>query len=214
MSAEPKRTIGVLILAGGEARRMGGHQKALLQLEGHTFLSRIEKALGCFDEKLISVRDAAGVAGASFMPVLDQVSGRGPLEGLRCALQSCCSDGLVVVPCDVPLFTADIAQALVSAGEGYDAVICKDRSGRLHPLCALYTKNCLSVIEELAARGEYRIMGIFERVNGTILDMKTADLPDVLLTNVNDLQTLDALRSGASKRCAGECRMSYKSNEE
>ena len=205
MSTASERTIGALILAGGEARRMGGQNKALLQLENRTFLSRIEEALVGFDEKLISVRDAAGAVGSAFTPVLDQVPGRGPLEGLRCALRTCRSDGLIVVPCDVPFFTAELAAALVEAGKGCDAVICRDRSGHLHPLCALYTKNCLPVMEELAARGEYRIMGVFNRVHGTVLDMNAADLPDGLLTNVNDPRTLEAVRLDMAKLRAAEC---------
>lgn len=189
-----KRTVGALILAGGTGRRMGGQNKALLKLEDRTFLSRIQEALSGFDEKLISVRDAAAFAGSSFVPVLDQVSGRGPLEGLSCALRACRSDALIVVPCDVPFFTAGVAEALVATGEGYDAVICKDSSGHLHPLCALYTKNCLPVMEEMAAQGNFRIMGVFDRVNGTVLDMNSANLSDDLLTNVNDPQTLESLK--------------------
>lgn len=205
MSAALKRTVGALILSGGMARRMGGRNKALLKLEDRTFLSRIEEALSGFDEKLISVQDAAGAAGSTFMPVLDHVPGRGPLEGLRCALRSCRSDGLIVVPCDVPFFTAELAGVLAAAGEGYDAVICRDRSGHLHPLCALYTKNCLPVIEEMAAQGNFRIMGVFGRVNGAVLDMNAVNLPDELLTNVNDLQTLEALWSAPVNIRTREC---------
>lgn len=197
MSAASKQTVGALILAGGKARRMGGRNKALLLLEDRTFLSRIEEALSTFDEKLISVRDTAGIDGSAFSPVFDQIPDRGPLEGLRCGLRACRSHGLIVVPCDVPFFTAEIAAALVAAGEGYDAVICKDRSGRLHPLCGLYTKRCLPVIEEMAAQGNFRIMGIFDRVNSTVLDMNSVNLSDDLLINVNDPQTLQSLQSNS-----------------
>lgn len=212
MIAASKRTIGSLILAGGTARRMGGQNKGLLQLDNRTFISRIEEALSGFEEKLISVRDEAGVAGSTFVPVFDQVSGRGPLEGLRCALRTCRSDGLIVVPCDVPFFTAEVAESLVAAGEGYDAVICKDRQGHLHPLCALYTKNCLPVIEEMAAQGNYRILGIFNRVNGAVLDMNAANLSDDLLTNVNDPQVLKSLRSDMTAICAAEDVLPHKTN--
>lgn len=204
MYTEHKQTIGALILAGGMARRMGGQNKALLQLDNRTFLSRLEEALKGFDEKLISVRDAAGAAGSTFAPVFDQVLGRGPLEGLRCALRTCRSDGLIVVPCDVPFFSAEVAAALIAASEGYDAVVCRDRLGYLHPLCALYTRNCLPVIEEMVAQGNFRIMGIFDRVKGTVLDMNTANLSDDLLTNVNDLQTLESLRSDMTRICPTE----------
>lgn len=194
MHSASKRTLGALILAGGAAQRMGGRQKALLRLEDRTFLSRLQEALSGFEEKLISVRDETLIAGSGFVSVFDQVSDRGPLEGLRCALRACRSDGLIVVPCDVPFFTAELAAALAAAGEGYDAVVCRDRSGHLHPLCAMYAKSCLPVMEEMAAQGNYRILGVFDRVNGTVLDMNDVGLPDDLLTNVNDPQTLEALR--------------------
>lgn len=188
-----QKTIGALILAGGTAQRMGGQNKALLRLDDRTFLSRIEEALQGFDEKLISLPANSDSIASSFTPVYDQVSGRGPLEGLRCALRVCQSDGLIVVPCDVPFFTAQLASALAAASAGYDAVICQDRSGGLHPLCAFYSKRCLPVMENLAEQENYRIMAVFRRVNGAVLDLDAAKLSDDLLTNVNDPETLAAL---------------------
>lgn len=189
-----KRTYGALILAGGAGRRMGGQNKALLRLEDRTFLSRLEEALSGFDEKLISVRDGSWLTNSTFSPVFDQVNDRGPLEGLRCALKLCRSDALVVVPCDVPLFSADLAKALIMADTGYDAVVCRDRAGHLHPLCGLYSKQCLPVIEELIAQENFRVSSVLNMVNSTILSLDPTNLSDALLTNVNIPETLDALR--------------------
>lgn len=188
------RTYGALILAGGAARRMGGRNKALLQLEAQTFLARLEQSLSGFSEKLISVRDASWLENSTFTPVLDQINGRGPLEGLRCALNACRSDALIVVPCDVPLFSSELARALISAGENFDAAVCRDRSGRIHPLCGMYAKSCLPAIESMLAQENYRIMGILDRVRSTVLSLEDAKLPDTLLTNVNDPSSLEALR--------------------
>lgn len=195
-----KRTYGALILAGGMGRRMGGQNKALLQLDERTFLSRLEEALCDFDEKLISIRDASWVKESSFTPVPDQVAGRGPLEGLRCALSACQSDALVVVPCDVPFFSAELARALIAAGEHHDAVICKDRSGQLHPLCALYSKKCLPAIEELIGQGSFRIMKLLDQVDSVILDLEVIGISDDALINVNDPKTLETLRRGKQRQ--------------
>ena len=118
-----KRTYGALILAGGKGRRMGGKNKALLQWEAQTFLSRLESVLYNFDEKLISLQDASWLGDSSFSPVFDQEADHGPLEGLRCALSLCKSDALLVVACDMPLFSAELANALINADKGYDAMI-------------------------------------------------------------------------------------------
>lgn len=187
-----KRTYGALILAGGMGRRMGGANKALLQLQQQTFLSRLENALSDFDEKLISLQDASWLGDSPFLPVLDQVTDRGPMEGLRCSLSLCRSDALLVVACDMPLFSGELAKAMIQAGEGFDAVICRDSMGKLHPLCGIYSKQCLPVMDSLIAQGNYRIMEITKLVPTRIFPLNDFAFSDTLLSNIN---TPDALAS-------------------
>ena len=187
-----KRTYGALILAGGMGRRMGGANKALLQLRQQTFLSRLENALSDFDEKLISIQDASWLGDSPFLPVLDQVTDRGPMEGLRCSLSLCRSDALLVVACDMPLFSGELAKAMIQAGEGFDAVICRDSMGKLHPLCGIYSKQCLPVMDSLIAQGNYRIMEITKLVPTRIFPLSDFAFSDTLLSNIN---TPDALAS-------------------
>ena len=187
-----KRTYGALILAGGMGRRMGGANKALLQLQQQTFLSRLENALSDFDEKLISLQDASWLGDSPFFPVLDQVTDRGPMEGLRCSLSLCRSDALLVVACDMPLFSGELAKAMIQAGEGFDAVICRDSMGKLHPLCGIYSKQCLPVMDSLIAQGNYRIMEITKLVPTRIFPLNDFAFSDTLLSNIN---TPDALAS-------------------
>lgn len=207
-----KRTYGVLILAGGKGRRMGGANKALLQLQQQTFLSRLENALSDFDEKLISLQDASWLGDSPFLPVFDQVTDRGPLEGLRCSLSLCRSDALLVVACDMPLFSGKLAKAMLQAGEGFDAVICQDRAGRIHPLCGIYSKQCLPAIESMIARGNYKITDIMKAVPSLIFSLKTSVFSDILLSNINTPEALEALRQDKSlerstpiDRIAGGC---------
>ncbi|MBR4289319.1 MAG: molybdenum cofactor guanylyltransferase [Oscillospiraceae bacterium] len=193
-----KRTYGVLILAGGKGRRMGGANKALLQLQQQTFLSRLENALSDFDEKLISLQDASWLGDSPFLPVFDQVTDRGPMEGLRCSLSLCRSDALLVVACDMPLFSGKLAKAMLQAGEGFDAVICQDRAGRIHPLCGIYSKQCLPAIESMIARGNYKITDIMKAVPSLIFSLETSVFSDMLLSNINTPEALEALRQDKS----------------
>ena len=171
---------------------MGGANKALLQLQQQTFLSRLENALSDFDEKLISIQDASWLGDSPFLPVLDQVTDRGPMEGLRCSLSLCRSDALLVVACDMPLFSGELAKAMIQAGEGFDAVICRDSMGKLHPLCGIYSKQCLPVMDSLIAQGNYRIMEITKLVPTRIFPLNDFAFSDTLLSNIN---TPDALAS-------------------
>ena len=187
------RTYGALILAGGKGRRMGGANKALLQWQSRTFLSRLEEALSDFEEKLISVQDPSWLEDSPFRPVPDQIPDRGPLEGLRCALSCCRSDALLVVACDMPCFSAQLAQALMEADTGYDALVCRDGSGRLHPLCGIYSKQCLPVIQTLLDKQNYKVSGVLDHVHSALFTLDSPQLSDTLLSNVNTPEALEHL---------------------
>ena len=188
-----ERTFGALVLAGGSARRMEGRNKALLELDRRTFLSYLEEALGDFEEKLLSTRDPVLAEGTGFLPIPDRTAGLGPLEGLRQALTVCRSDALVVSACDTPLFSAELARFLVrSLGES-DLLVCRDRQGGVHPLCGVYTKNCLPAIESLLSSGERRVRRVLDLVPATVLSLADTPFPDRLLFNVNTPQELETL---------------------
>ena len=190
-----KRTYGALILAGGKGKRMGGQNKALLQLEQRTFLSRLEYALSDFEEKLISLQDDSWLGDSPFSPVLDQATDRGPIEGLRRALSTCRSDALLVVACDMPLFSEKLARSLIQASDGFEAVICRDRTGKLHPLCGIYSRKCLPAIDALIRQGNYRVNEIRNMVPSTVFSLDDSVLPDALLANVNTPEALASLQS-------------------
>lgn len=189
-----KRTYGALILAGGRARRMEGKNKALLQWEARTFLSRLEEALSGFEEKLISLRDGSWLGASTFSPVFDQADDRGPLEGLRRGLSVCESDALLVVACDMPLFSAQLAQAMLHADQGYDAMVCQDTSGFIHPLCGIYSKACLPVIEGLVSQRDFKLLSLLDRVHSAAFSLASHNLSDALLSNVNTPEALEGLR--------------------
>lgn len=73
-------TLGALILAGGQNRRMGGSPKALLPNgSGALILDGLRAAFAGFDEKLFSTNTPELAAGTGFAPVPDARPGMGPL---------------------------------------------------------------------------------------------------------------------------------------
>ena len=80
-------TLGALILAGGQNRRMGGSPKALLPNgSGALILDGLRAAFAGFDEKLLSTNTPELAAGTGFAPVPDARPGMGPLAGLAVPL--------------------------------------------------------------------------------------------------------------------------------
>lgn len=186
---------GALVLAGGCARRMGGQPKALLELDGISFLQRLALAFEPFEEKLLSTNDPGLSSGTPFQSVSDLFPHRGPLSGLHAALSMCKSDALVVAACDAPLFSSALAQWLAAERERLciPAVGLRDRSGREHPLCGVYTKNCLPSLEAALSGNRLRVMELFDAVGGIFLPLGDTPFPDAVLTNVNTPEELAAL---------------------
>jgi len=150
-------TIVTAILAGGQAKRLGGAIKATLPMAGHPLLTRVLATLA--PQSAASVLCvAARHVGASWvkaagMPVaVDAVEDCGPLAGISAALQWARTtmpdaQGLVTVPVDVPFAPHDlVARLRGSAPEGGIAVA---QSGdRTHHAIAYWP---LSLTDALAA---------------------------------------------------------------
>src|SRR5438046_2103958 len=99
------------ILAGGGGRRLGGVDKALIEIGGRPIIERQLAVLRpLFDEVLVVAGDPARYARFGARPVRDLSPGLGPLAGLEAALAAASSDAVVVVACDLPFLDA----ALVS----------------------------------------------------------------------------------------------------
>jgi len=175
-------TCGAVILAGGSSRRMGS-SKALLTIGGQTMLERTLSQLSDFDEILLSANDPALAQSVNIPCIPDRFEDRGPLSGLHAALSATKKDALFCVPCDLPYFTADLAHELMTLmPPDVDAIICKDSTGKLHPLCGIFRKGILPHLEEALSLNRCRVLDLLDRISwsGTPLS-----LPDNVFLNMN-----------------------------
>ena len=192
--------IGCLILAGGQNRRMGGRPKAALRdSAGVRFLDRIAAAMGSPDERLLSTNTPALAEGTAFTPVPDRFPGAGPLGGIASALLACRSDGLLAVSCDVPLVTPELFSFLLSFRDrGWPAWAVEDRTGRLHPLCGVYMKDCLPLLLSQLEQGCRRVTQFFYSADGQVVSLADTSIPDTALSNINTPEDWNRLFSSGN----------------
>ncbi|MDR1130940.1 MAG: molybdenum cofactor guanylyltransferase, partial [Oscillospiraceae bacterium] len=191
---------GAVILAGGASRRMG-KDKALLRLEGRTFLERIAESLSGLGEVLLSVGPSRRYECARLRTVEDRTGicgpgGCGPMGGLYSALSVCKSERLLAVSCDMPLLTRDFVEYLLSYVEdGYDAVVPVTRDGREQPLCAVYSKRTAGILEARLAKGDCSIMNALEEMKVKRVSLRHSAYADAekILSNVNTPEEYAAL---------------------
>jgi molybdopterin-guanine dinucleotide biosynthesis protein A len=136
-----------LLLAGGQSRRMGGGEKALMKLGGETLLARIVARVRHQVGPLVlnANGDLARFAGFGLPIAPDVVEGYvGPLAGVLTGLEwaranapGC--DYVASFACDTPFVPYDlVARLRLAMAESNADLACAASGGRVHPVFALW----------------------------------------------------------------------------
>ena len=155
--------ISAAILAGGQARRLGGADMASLVVGGARIVERQLAALaGLADDVRIVGGDAARYRDLGIPVVADAIAGAGSLGGLYTALIGARHERVLVLACDLPFVSAALLERLaIESGTATEIDAVVPRSGRgLEPLCAVYRTRCAGVARERIAHGDLRMTAL------------------------------------------------------
>ncbi len=195
-SAAVTGAIDAVILAGGNAVRLGGVQKASLVYDGERFINRILRTLApLFQSFTIVTNDPKPFEGLGVRLVRDEREGLGPLMGLYSGLKSSRAEASFVTAVDTPLLSARLVRRLLEGEEACDAFVPR-WNGNLEPLCAVYGRRCLPSIERVIE--QRRIVSFFPLVRVCFLDepvVRQLDPQGRSFFNVNSPADYEALRS-------------------
>ncbi|MDB4111422.1 molybdenum cofactor guanylyltransferase MobA [Yoonia sp.] len=139
-----KQPLGV-ILAGGQATRMGGGDKGLLTLGGGTILSHVIDRLEpqVADLALNANGNVTRFADLGLPVISDSISGfAGPLSGVLAGLDWAAEQGvdhIVTAAADTPFFPCDLVAQLLLAAQtaGTNIALARTTGGR-HPTFGLW----------------------------------------------------------------------------
>ena len=157
MGSDPLHDVTIWILAGGKSVRMG-HDKAFVEFEGQTLLSRMLDLARSVGSNVYIVGNAAKFAG--FAAVVEDVFPEcGPLGGIHAALLGSTNDLNLMLAVDMPLVSREFLQYLVErARSAPEADVIIPRSdGRWQPLCAIYRRQFATRAEKALRSGRNRI---------------------------------------------------------
>ena len=186
------RIFGV-ILAGGQGRRMGGADKALLTLAGQSLIGRVAARFAPQVEQLA----VSGRQGYLGLRCLVDDGSHGPLSGVLAAVRwagAAGADAVVTVPVDGPFVPGDLVPRLLLAGGGGVAVA--QSGGRAHPTFALWPVGVAGALAAFLASGAKARVLDFARAEGAVMAEFPEDGSFVNLNTPEDLARAEAALAG------------------
>jgi len=186
---------------------MGGRNKAMLSIGGVRILDRVLASFrGLFEEVLLVSNDPL-VCLTWDLPVMsDLFALPSSLTGIHTGLFYATSPHVFFAACDAPFLQPRMVDLLVGQIEPHwDVVVPRTRKG-WEPVCAVYSRRCLRVIERRLFARDFRISDLFRRlrvktVPEDVLRLHDPDL--VSFFNINEpgqLSLAEAMWRGKEPR--------------
>ena len=139
-----------------------GFNKALLEVDGQPLIRVLSDRMRDLTSRiLISSNDPDAYSFLDLPVVPDRFAGYGPLAGLHSAMLYQQSSLYVLLACDLPNLPVSLVQRMIDLSDGFDAAIPRTGDGMAHPLCAVYRRTCLPLIEKALKKGKRKFIEIF-----------------------------------------------------
>ncbi len=183
-----------IVLAGGKSLRMGGLNKALLEVGGRSIIERTISVLDRIFRNVIIVTNSPEEYRFIGKPMFgDLKPGKGSLGGLYTGLHFCASQFGFLIGCDMPFLDESVIRYMVSLLGNQD-VVAPLIHGLFEPLHAIYSRRCLPHIEQLLDAEDLKIINLFPAVD--VVAVPEEDLarfdPDLrCLVNLNSPEDLE-----------------------
>lgn len=157
-----------VVLAGGRAKRMGGQDKGLVELNGLPLFQQVIKRLAPqVSEIAISAnRNIQRYQSVGLKVIGDTLPDYpGPLAGILSAMKALDSEWFLVCPCDTPNIPDDLAARLWDA-RGQSPAVWVNDGERDHPTIALVHRKLADPLANYLAVGERRVMVFLREAGG------------------------------------------------
>lgn len=191
---DARKEITAVILAGGKARRMGGEDKGLVDLDGKPMIEYVIEAVQPQVGTLTINANRNLERYESFgFPVVSDMMGDyfGPLVGMASAMQIADTRYLLTVPCDSPLLREDLVGRLYTAIKNEDAELSVAHDGeRMQPVFALLRTELLPSLLAYLEAGGRKIDTWYNQHKVALADFSM--FPDMFL-NINTPEDQAAL---------------------
>ncbi|MEZ8474892.1 molybdenum cofactor guanylyltransferase MobA [Vibrio cyclitrophicus] len=185
-----------VILAGGQASRMGGKDKGLVELNGSPLIQYVINKLSQQDVSITINANRNLDSYQAFAPVVSDSfpDYPGPLGGIHAGLLNATTDWVGFVPCDSPQISDDLVERFCSAvKEDSDILVAHDGEFK-QPVFTLFHKRVLPKLEAFLERGDRKIILLYKECVTEYVDFSDSPNCFVNLNTPEDLTQFGTLQ--------------------
>jgi len=191
----------IVILAGGKSERLG-EEKGLITLAGKPLILYVlERIRNIADEIIVVVssetqkENFSKVIGEAAHLVIDKFNFRSPLVGALTGFEVANGEKSLLLPCDTPFISREVASFLFDVCRRRAAVIPRWPDGKIEPLQAVYdTEMGVKASKEALEEKKFDLRSMISKLRGVryISTLVIREFDPKLLTffNINTLVDL------------------------
>ncbi|UPR30084.1 molybdenum cofactor guanylyltransferase MobA [Vibrio crassostreae] len=178
-----------VILAGGQASRMGGKDKGLVELNGSPLIQYVINKLSQQDVSITINANRNLDSYQAFAPVVSDSfpDYPGPLGGIHAGLKNANTDWVGFVPCDSPQISDDLVERFCSAVKKDSDILVAHDGEFKQPVFTLFHKRVLPKLEAFLERGDRKIILLYKECVTEYVDF--SDSPNCFV-NLNTPEEL------------------------
>ncbi len=154
-----------VILTGGLSRRLSGTNKAFVKVGDRRIIDRIDAVFrAVFDEIIIVSNQPAAYLEFDATIAADIFTTRSSLTGIHAGLFYAANPFVFIAACDTPFLQENLVRSILNRIEARDGVVIPETAAGMEPLCAVYAKTCLPLIERQIRAEKFKIQRFFKSI--------------------------------------------------
>lgn len=161
------------ILAGGRSKRMR-RNKALLIIDDVPVIERVVRVIPTQTGCIKIVTNSPAEYSFLGLPMIGDVHRNvGPIAGIHAGLLDSGSEASFFLACDLPFISTATIEMVCNRYSNQNALAIRIERGP-EPLCAIYSRTCLSVIEIQIKKKQVSLHGLLSAVKAEFVELTNA----------------------------------------
>lgn len=183
-----------VILAGGQSKRLGGQNKAFIQIGGRRIIDRqLDVYRRLFDQIILVTNDPVAYMDVDALIVSDHYEQRSSLNGLHAGLFAAAHDYVFCTACDTPFVNDTLIACMLKQIDPKADIIIPSTDSGFEPMFAVYKKSCLPAMVWQLERELLKIQGLFRKLRVKAVaeaELRAIDPELISFFNVNTPEDL------------------------